>query len=113
MAIAYTTSYGLPVASDGTLQNSNGVSGGQKGSNGFHINSNGTVATNTVKNGSAFINSFGWLQNPDDSIVVSVTKQGGAFINSHGVLQNPDGTTVNSTTKSGAFLNFLGILVNA
>ena len=108
MSIAYTAICDLPVDGSGVVQNANGVSGGALNSRGFWINSNGNVATNTVRNGSAYINSYGFVQNPDGSIVVAAIA-GGAYRNAAGFMVNPDGTWA-TATSGGALINSRGVL---
>lgn len=75
MAIAFNSSYGLPEASDGTVQNA-ALSGGLQMSNSLHRNDDGTLAT-AAKAGGAFVNSSGWLVNANGSLAVAA-KQAGA-----------------------------------
>lgn len=112
MPIALVSSVsGLPLAADGTVQNGP-LTGTQVNSYGLHINLDGTVATNVVKNAQAFLSSFGWLLNPDGSLVVGA-KQAGAFVGSNRALLNPDNSVVTSTVKQGgAFICSGGWLVN-
>jgi len=101
---------GLSIFPTGALNNGP-LNGGYEATS-VHINADGTVATSTTKNGSAYLSRDGWLKNPDGSIVISTTKQGGAQITKCGVLTNPDGSAVVSTVPTNAFLNSKGILIN-
>ena len=102
----------LPVLADGTVNNGP-LSGGYDTSFNTHINSDGTVATSTTKQGGAFLSSNGWLVNPDKSIVITMgAPAGGAQLTQCGVLTNPDGTACASTSPSGAFINSRGVKIN-
>lgn len=101
----------LPILASGVVNNGP-LSGGLESSFSYRINTDGTVATSTTKNGAAYLSSNGWLRNPDGSIVIG-TKQAGAFIGQPGVLLNPDGTAVATTTQTSPFRNSGGLLVNS
>jgi len=101
----------LPILSTGVVNNGP-LSGGLESSFGYHINADGTVATSSTKQGGAFLNSAGWLRNPDGSIVIGA-KQAGAQITEVGVLTNPDGTAVATTAQTNPFTNSGALLVNS
>jgi len=109
MAIFGQSSCGLPIDSTGVIQNAVGAGSGTtgRGKNGFWINANGQVATNTVQS-SPTLNSFGFLQNADGSIVTTTTAAS-AYINAFGFLCNPGGILV-TAISGGTIINSSGVL---